>query len=158
MRRDPSLVKWRWGLALIAGFWPWPALAIQTHGHPEGLYAHQLGHLAFLAAMIYVCWQIRRQRLLSRPGFQHLFWAALLFAAWNLLTFAGHFAEQALLSGAVNKQAGYLRQYLHITDLTGLVYYLASLDHLLLVPALWLLYRGLRIFLAEQRAKEAAKL
>jgi hypothetical protein len=156
-RREPSLRRWRLGLAAGLALCPWPALAIQTHGHPEGLYAHQLGHLVFLAAMIYVCWEIRRRRLPSRPGFPALFWACLLLAAWNILTFWGHWAEQGLNPGAIDSRSGYLHQYLHITDLGGLIYYLASLDHLILVPALWLFYLGLRAFLAEQQAKAGTK-
>jgi hypothetical protein len=157
MQRLTSFKKWRFILASGLAFWPLPALAIQTHGHPEGLYAHQLGHLAFLAAMIYVCWEVRRRRLLSRPGFPALFWACLLLAGWNLLTFWGHWAEQGMDPGAIDSRAGYLHQLLHITDLGGLIYYLASLDHLILVPALWLFYLGLRAFLAEQQAKARAK-
>ena len=152
MQRKAS--KWWFGLATSLVSWPTSALAIQTHGNPEGLYAHQMGHLAFLAAMIYVCWQIWRRRLLARPGFQRLFWACCLFAAWNLLTFVGHRAEQGLNPAAIDRQAGYLNQHLHIIDLNGLLYYLASLDHILLVPALWLFYLGLRAFLAEQQARK----
>lgn len=147
----------KWRFIFISGLasWPLPALAIQTHGHPEGLYAHQLGHVAFLGAMIYVCWQLRRRRLLVRPGFQRLYWAGILFGLWNVLTFLGHWAEEGLTPEAIDRQAGHFFRQLHITDLGGLIFYLATLDHLILVPALWLLYRALRAFLAEQQQKQA---
>jgi hypothetical protein len=157
IRLRPSRWKWRLGLAAGPAFWPLPALAIQTHGHPEGLYAHQMGHVVFLGAMIYVCWEIWRRQLSDRPGFRRLFWACLLFGAWNVLTFWGHWAEEGLDSGAIDRQAGYLFRHLHITDLGGLIYYLASLDHLILIPALWLFYAGLRAFLAEQQAEAREK-
>jgi hypothetical protein len=148
--------EWRFGLAFGLALWPWPAWAIQTHAHPEGLYAHQMGHVAFLGAMIYVCWQIWRSHLLSRPGFRHLFWACILFGCWNVLTFCGHWAEEGLDPGAIDRQGGHLFRQLHITDLGGLIYYLASLDHLILIPAFWLFYLGLKDFLAGQQ-KELAQ-
>jgi hypothetical protein len=149
MPRQPSL--WRWsGLMALILFWPLPAFAIQTHGHPEGLYAHQLGHCAFLGAMLYVCWQLRQRRLLARPGFRRLLWACILFAVWNVLTFWGHWAEERLDPMAIDRQAGHIFRQLHITDLNGLMYYLASLDHLILIPAFFLFYLGLRAFLVDQ--------
>lgn len=155
MRQKASPGRWWFGLAAwFLAWWPEPARAIQTHSNPEGLYAHQMGHLAFLAAMIYVCRQIWRRGLLSRPGFRHLYWACILFGGWNVLTFCGHWAEQELDPGAIDRGTGYLFSQLHISDLNGLVYYLATLDHLILIPALWLFYLGLKAFLAEQQAKE----
>jgi hypothetical protein len=155
MRQEASLGKWLIGLAASLTLGPLPAFAIQTHGHPEGLYAHQMGHIIFLAAMIYVCWQIWQRHLGSRPGFRCLFWACSLFAAWNLLTFWGHWAEEGLDPAAIDSRAGYLFRQLHINDLNGLIYYLATLDHLILIPALWLFYLALRAFRIEQKAKES---
>mgnify|MGYP005838366003 CR=1 FL=1 len=129
---------------------PQAAWAIQTHGDPEGLYAHQMGHLVFLAAMIYVSWQIWRRGLKASPGFSRLFWACILFGVWNFLTFLGHIAEERLASEAINRQAGHLWRTLDITDLNGLIYYLAKLDHLILVPAFWLLLTALRLFRKKQ--------
>lgn len=155
MQREASLGRWWLGLAAwLIPWWPWPAWAIQTHSHPEGLYAHQMAHLAFLGAMIYVCWQIWRRGLLSRSGFQHLYWACILFGLWNVLTFCGHWAEQGLDAGAIDSASGHLFSYLHIHDLGGLIYYLATLDHLILIPALLLYYLALRAFRTEQLAKE----
>ncbi len=135
-----------WGLA----GWPPAAWAIQTHGDPEGLYAHQLGHVFFAAAMVYVCWQIWRRGLKSGAGFARLFWACILFAGWNVLTFVGHLAEEQLSPQAIDRQAGHLWKTLHITDLNGLLYYLTKLDHLILVPAFVLLYLALRDFRRQQ--------
>ena len=151
MRRQAYWRKWWLSLAAGSGVGPQPAYAIQTHGHPEGLYAHQLGHVIFLATMIYLCWQIRQRQLLNRRSFRCLFWACLLFAGWNLLTFFGHLAEEGLDPAAIDSRAGYLFRQIHIADLNGLVYYLAKLDHLILVPALLVFYLGLRAFAAEQK-------
>ncbi|MGQ9920797.1 MAG: hypothetical protein ACUVRZ_05645 [Desulfobacca sp.] len=145
MKLAPLLVLM---LALLCA--PRLAWAIQTHGDPEGLYAHQMGHVVFLVAMIYVCWQIWRQGLQAKPGFSRLLWACILFGAWNILTFIGHFAEERLDPAAIDRQAGYFWRTLHITDLNGLLFYLAKLDHLLVVPAFLLLYLALRAFRWQQ--------
>jgi len=149
MSRDQRLFPW---FLVALGFLLWPRVswAIQTHGDPEGLYAHQLGHVFFLIAMVYVCWQIWRQGLTSKPGFPRLFWACILFGAWNILTFIGHIAEERLDPGAIDRQAGYFWRTLHITDLNGLLFYLAKLDHLLLVPAFLMFYLALRAFRRQQ--------
>ncbi len=73
-----------------------------------------------------------------------------------MLTFCGHWAEEGLDPGAIDRQMGHLFRQLHITDLGGLIYYLASLDHLILIPAFWLFYLGLKDFLASQQ-KELAQ-
>jgi len=143
-----QVVSRAWGLALVlCPKWAW---AIQTHGDPEGLYAHQMGHLVFWAAMLFVCFQIRRRGLKNQPGFSRLYWAAILFAVWNMVTFIGHFAEENLDPGAIGREAGHLGRTLHITDLNGLIFYLAKLDHLVLVPAFWLLLQALRAFWRQQ--------
>jgi hypothetical protein len=155
MEKEGSMKRWWWVLMawLLAG-WPGSAWAIQTHTNPEGLYAHQMGHLAFLGAMIYVCWQIWRRGLLFRRGFHYLYWACLLFGVWNILTFIGHWAEERLNPAAIDSGGGYFYRQLQIHDLNGLIYYLATLDHLILIPALLLYYLALRTFWSEPRERE----
>jgi hypothetical protein len=142
--------QWRLGWTLALTLAPECALAIQTHGHPEGLYAHQLGHVAFFGAMLSICWQIWQRGLINRRGFHRLFWASLLFAAWNVLTFWGHIAEEHLDPAAIDARAGHLFRQLHINDLNALIFYLAKLDHLILIPALIVFFLALRAFRAEQ--------
>lgn len=150
-RRSGELPGWepgRWCLGLTTVFLLVPQLAwaIQTHGDPEGLYAHQMGHVVFFVAMLFVCYQIKRRGMEARPGFARLYWACILFGAWNILTFMGHIAEERLDPAAIDRQGGHLWRTLQITDLNGLLFYLAKLDHLLLVPAFWLLFLALRTF------------
>lgn len=140
-------------LAVALALCPQWAWAIQTHGDPEGLYAHQMGHVLFWAAMVYVCVQIRRRGLKNQPGFSRLYWAAILFGVWNMLTFIGHFAEEKLDPGTISRGVGHLDRTLQITDLNGLIFYLAKLDHLVLVPAFWLLLRALQAFRRQQRGE-----
>ena len=85
------------------------------------------------------------------PGFGIYFGPAYFLAGWNVLTFCGHWAEEGLDPGAIDRQGGHFFRQLHINDLGGLIYYLATLDHLILVPAFWLLYLGLKAFLAGQQ-------
>lgn len=147
-----------WGLLLLLGIWllPWPVWAIQTHGDPEGLYIHQLGHLLFLGAMGYIVWELRRRRLTRHPGFRHLARAALLLGLWNLLAFIGHLAEERLPREVFLPGSGYFFRKLLVQDLTALIYYVAKLDHLILVPALLFFYLGLRQLLRQPPREEGA--
>lgn len=143
---DPRPLSCLLLLLSVLGLLPAPVWAIQTHGDPEGLYIHQLGHLLFLAAMVYIIWQIHRRKLTDHLGFRQLMRGAYLLAAWNLVAFIGHWAEEKLPREVFLPGAGYFFRQLEIRDLKALVYYLAKLDHLILVPALFFFYQGLRTF------------
>ena len=57
MRQETTLGKWWLGLMVgLAVVGPQSALCIQTHGHPEGLYAHQMGHVVFLERLLSPAW------------------------------------------------------------------------------------------------------
>jgi hypothetical protein len=50
-------------------FDPRPTLALQTHGPPEGLYVHQLAHVLFAVALLFLIWQVKYEGLTGLPGF-----------------------------------------------------------------------------------------
>jgi hypothetical protein len=66
------------------------AFAIQTHGAPEGLYAHQLAHLFFILCMGSFAYRIRRSSLPKNQGWQLIVLGSILLIAWNLWAFTGH--------------------------------------------------------------------
>ncbi|MCJ8502254.1 hypothetical protein [Desulfatitalea alkaliphila] len=141
-----------WGL--LWG-WPAPAWAIQSHGGPEGLHAHQMAHLFFGFSMGLLIYWLRKRRLVTEQGWRFIQYGALFFIAWNLNAFFGHWLEEA--SGLlVTERVGPM--HIRITTSEGygwlgVVFYLVKLDHLLCVPALVCLYLGLRRLLrdADQR-------
>lgn len=141
---------------LWGGCWllPAPVWAIQTHGDPEGLYVHQIGHLLFLAAMAYIIWQIHRRKLTDHLGFRQLIRGAYFLAAWNLLAFIGHMAEEKLPREVFLPGTGYFFRQIEVRDLNALLYYLAKLDHLILVPALFFFYLSLCAFRRQPPPRE----
>jgi hypothetical protein len=120
-------------------------LALITHGHPEGLYVHQIAHLLFAGAMVFLIYMIRRESLQKVPGFRALIWAGLFFIGWNLDAFVGHLAEVWISEQAFLGHPTDLARRLRMTDLTAWVYYVTKMDHLILVPAFYLFYRGLKV-------------
>lgn len=125
-------------------FFPGPALALQSHGPPEGLYVHQAAHICFFLAMVYLAFELTRGPLAVTRNLSLMVWASILFALWNLDAFLGHCAEAWLEPGALIGSAHQLSQRLILDSPSAWVYYLARFDHLLLLPALLLFYLGLK--------------
>jgi hypothetical protein len=135
-------------IAIVAVLLSRPGLvwAIQSHGDPEGLHAHQMAHIFFAFAMGLLIYWLRKRRLVAQQGWRFIQYGALLFIAWNLNAFVGHWLEE--VSGIIAVEridpmtirietlAGY--------EWVGVVFYLVKMDHLLSVPALVFLCLGLR--------------
>jgi hypothetical protein len=131
------------GLILVLGQ-PREALAFISHGHPEGLYVHQMAHLLFAGALIFLVYRMHGEGLLKKSGFGLLSWSCVWLALWNLDVFVGHWSEVLLSAQAWVGQTGELSQRLLMSGSDAWVYYVTKLDHLLLVPGFYLLYRGLK--------------
>lgn len=141
--RRLSLMACLTGLILVL-CQPRGALAFISHGHPEGLYVHQLAHLLFAGALIFLVYRMHAEGLQKKSGFRVLTWSCAWLVLWNLDTFVGHWAEVLLSAQAFIGRAGDFSQRLLMSGPVAWVYYLAKLDHLLLVPGFYLLYRGLK--------------
>lgn len=125
---------------------PSPALALQAHGAPEGLYVHQMAHTLFMAAVLYLFWDIRRSSFHGR-GWDYLQLFCLVVFLWNLASFTGHFTHFMIQESDFHIGSSYLQRALN-GPLTHpkLTFYLTRLDNLILVPALFFLYLALRAF------------
>jgi hypothetical protein len=137
-------------LVLVMGL-PRTALALQPHGHPEGLYVHQMAHILFVVAMMFLLYHLRKEQL---PGLRWFTWAGILFVFWNLNALVGHIAEiyvepQDFLGGP----ADFSRRLLMSGPATW-AYYATKLDHLILVPGFILLYFGLQALARAPRPLE----
>jgi hypothetical protein len=146
-------------IVLACWLLPQPALAVQEHGPPEGIYSHQGAHLFFVASMGLLIYWLRQRRLVREAGWRYIQYAAFFFILWNLDAFTAHFLdEQSGILDTAMAGPGQIRIEVG-ANLSALAwfYYLAKLDHLLCVPAMVFLYGGLRRLLkdAEQRRKEA---
>ena len=128
-----------------------PALATQAHGTPEGLYAHQLGHLFFIVSMgVLIVW-LRERQLVQAAGWRYIQYSALFFILWNVDAFFVHLVDEQIALIETQRIGVW---DIKITSNSGSrfliwLYYVAKLDHLLCVPALLFLYFGLRRLLKE---------
>jgi hypothetical protein len=126
------------GLAQWTGWFQWGT---------EGSYVHQIAHLLFLGAMLFFIYEMRREGLQRYRGFRSLIWACWLLALWNLDAFVGHVSEWALIP---TLQGQGLSQRLVMSSPNAWLFYITQLDHfLLLIPAFYLVYRGLKAFAQE---------
>lgn len=120
------------------------AFAIQTHGEPEGLYAHQLAHLFFILCMGSFAYRIHRSSLPKNQGWQLIALGSILLTAWNLWAFTGHYVTLLIPADSIILPADKRIPHLHIASWKEILYYVLNMDHLLCVPALLFLYLGLR--------------
>ena len=132
---------------------PDPAAATQVHVPSEGLYAHQIGHVFFALSMAILIYWLRERRLVKERGWRLIQYAALFFILWNVDAFVVHYLDgRSDLFQVID--GGTWHASVHLTDASfslAMIYYLVKLDHLLCVPAIVLLYLGLRNLLKHAR-------
>jgi hypothetical protein len=139
-------IMWLFVPILFGILLPGEALALQVHSEPEGLYVHQMAHLFYIVALGYFFWDIRRTSFTDR-GWRFLQMFCLLMACWNTLAFIGHLAGVYLDPQSLLPTDCYLQtQLLSPFTLNKYLYFIAKLDHLIYVPALFCLFLGLRSF------------
>ena len=120
--------------------------ALQHHDAPEGLYVHQMAHILFMASLVYLVWDIRRNAFSGR-GWRYLLLFCLFMFFWNLLALVGHDIAVHLSKSDFFTDSTYL--YTRISgpfSFAKLTFYIAKLDHLISVPALFFLFMALRTF------------
>jgi hypothetical protein len=132
-----------------------PVFAVQTHGEPEGLVAHQFAHLFFVVSMGTLAFWLHRWKLTAAAGWRYIQFGAILLIVWNIGAMAAHFLDEPIRVLTVTQ--------IDLTHLRidtppgfgplGSWYYVLKLDHLLCVPALALLYMGLRHLVGEAENK-----
>ena len=135
-------------ISIIAWFWlvPGNVLATQGHGGVEGVYAHQFAHIFFIVSMGILIYWLRERKLVRETGWRFIQYSALFFILWNIDTIIVHALDDQF--GIIQTQRVGTWQ-IRIDDANShnvikLFYYFAKLDHLLCVPALVLLYLGLK--------------
>lgn len=129
-------------LALLLA--PDQAWALQSHGASESIYVHQLAHLFFAAALGYLFWDVGRNAFPGR-GWRYLQIFCVLMILWNLVAFSGHWLGFHIVETDIIRPSGYFSsQIIGPLSVLKLIYYSATLDHLLSVPALFFLFLSLR--------------
>ena len=124
-------------------------LALQTHGAPEGIYVHQMAHVLFLVALLYLFWHTRKTQETSSQGWRFFQLFCLLLAAWNVLAFTGHETYEALLDSDFVARHGWDARLTAPLTFKKVLYYITKMDHFLIVPALLALVVSLRTLYRE---------
>jgi hypothetical protein len=129
-------------LALLLA--PDQAWALQSHATPEGIYVHQLAHLFFAASLSYLFWDVRRSAFPGK-GWRYLQIFCVLMILWNIAAFSGHWLGFHINNSDIIRPSGYFSSQI-IGPITSIkfIYFCATLDHLLSVPALFFLFLCLR--------------
>lgn len=119
----------------------------------EGSYVHEFAHLLFAAAMIFFIYEIFHAGLQRFRGFRFLAWAWAFLAWWNLDAVVGNWAEWTLENPVILGR-GFARQILMDRGQTW-IFYIGKIDHfVLLVPAFYFLYKGLKALDQQAGAEE----
>jgi hypothetical protein len=147
--------------ALAAGLILFPANAYTTqlHASSEGIITHQLGHLFFLFSMVVLIFTITGKGLDKEKGWRLIQYSAIFFILWNLDAIAAHFFDNQIQSVKIENMSLTKMRIVTSTDsriLAG-VYYVLKLDHLLCVPAMFFLYKGLSSLVNAQRRLRGKK-
>jgi len=133
------LKKTGWAVFLFILFNAGDAFAIQEHQGAEGFYVHQIGHLFFIAAMLYIYVVLKKPAASMLEGWKYIRFAAIFFIIWNTDALVSHLLEG--LSQEV--QDSISSKAVMLSSLKTTVYYLTRLiEYFLLVPAFVLMAIG----------------
>ncbi len=142
-------------------FFPADLFATQLHASSEGIITHQMGHLFFLFSMVTLIFTITGKGLDKQKGWRLIQYSAFFFILWNLDAILAHFLDNQIHAVKIENISLFkIKIISNSSSLTGfsilaLCYYAIKLDHLLCVPAMLFLYRGLSNLVTAQREKIA---
>lgn len=132
------------------------AMALQTHGEPEGIYVHQMAHILFMTALIYLYWHTRKTQETTSRGWNFFQLFCIFLIGWNILAFTGHETFGYLKDSDFILQDTWQARLSPPINFTKVLYYVTKMDHFLIVPALLALVISLRTFYLEA-SREAEK-
>ena len=114
----------------------------------QGSYVHEIAHLLLSLSMLSFIYEIFHAKLEKFRGFRLLVWAWAILVFWNLDAFIGHWADWTLKNPVILGQDWGRR--LAMYDFQTWLVYITKIDHsVLLVPAFYLFYRGLKALVQE---------
>lgn len=119
------------------------ANAFQTHGNPEGLYVHQAAHLFFAASCLLLYGQLKKNRFLDMDGWHSIGNGILWLILWNLWTITGHIIEELLPDANITIDLHHT-PVIYLDSWVAWAYIVLKCDHLLCVPGMYLIYKGIK--------------
>jgi hypothetical protein len=133
-------------------FSPPYSLAVSFRWPTAGPYVNEIAHLLFLGAMIFFIYEIRYVGLEKFRGFRYLLWAWAMLALWNLDAFVGHWAAWTFRLPLILGE-GWSSRLLMYDFHTWMVFITQINNFILLVPAFYLFYRGIKALAQIPRAE-----
>ena len=132
---------------------PSQGYALQLHATSEGIITHQIGHLFFLFSMVALIFTITGKGLSQQRGWRLIQYSAFFFVLWNLGAVMAHFLDNQIHAVKIENISIWKIRIITNNDSSLLVwfYYFLKLDHLLCVPAMVFLYKGLSSLVHEQK-------
>ena len=127
-------------LLLVA---PETASALQIHPAPEGLYVHQIAHAFFIFSMGSLAFWLQKRRLVVIKGWRYIQMSCLFFVLWNIEAMAGHVIDHRMDPHAF-MGTGWKAALIVDKAIVPYLYYFLKMDHLICLPAIILLFFGLK--------------
>ena len=141
MKHRPATICFT--ICFLLFFSPRDSLAAMFMWPSAGPYVNEIAHLLFLGATIFFIYEISYAGLKNFPGFNYLLWAWVVLALWNLDAILGRWAAWTLSEPIILGEGQSLRLQMH--DLhTWMVFITQISNFILLIPALYLFYRGIK--------------
>ncbi len=119
------------------------ANAFQTHGNPEGIYVHQAAHLFFAASCALLYRQLKKNGFLHMDGWHSIGNGILWLVLWNIWTITGHIIEELLPGTNITIDLTYT-PIIYLDSWLAWAYIIAKCDHLLCIPGMYLIYKGIK--------------
>ena len=95
--------------------------------------------------MIFLVYWLRKNRFVEQKGWRLIQYSGILFALWNVDAMLVHWIDGFLDSSVfVGSQVDWSKKLIIKDHLGLIVYYVGKMDHLLCVPAILLLYYGIK--------------
>ncbi|MBC8442125.1 MAG: hypothetical protein H8D87_20855 [Deltaproteobacteria bacterium] len=127
--------------------------ATQLHASSEGVITHQMGHIFFLFSMLVLIFTVTDKGLNKQKGWRLIQCSAFFFILWNLDAITAHFFDNQIHAVKIENISIWKMRIITNNDssLLAWFYYMLKLDHLLCVPAMLFLYKGLSNLLDVQK-------
>ncbi len=153
-----QLIRIILSITLVLMIIPGNACATQMHSGSEGIIVHQLGHIFFLFSMVIIIFAINGKDLDKEKGWRLIQYSAFLFILWNIDAMSVHFLDNQIHAVKLEHLSAWTIKITSINNSSALdfIYYILKLDHILCVPAMFLLYKGLSRILETERKKSKA--
>lgn len=128
---------------LISTITPENAYAFQVHGRNEGLYVHQIAHILYAFSVAALAYKLKKTRLTEKRAWRLTAIGMLILTIWNIWAFSGHIVAYLIPQKDIGPIPGTDTPGICLNSWLDVAYYILKFDHLLSVPAMFLIYLGL---------------